>query len=47
MIGEYFSWLSHDDLYYPTKIAEQVDVLKNMKDKEHVILSSDYTLIDQ
>ena len=24
MKGEYFSWLSHDDLYEPTKIEKQV-----------------------
>lgn len=28
MDGEYFSWLSHDDLYMPNKIEEQINVLK-------------------
>ena len=31
MKGEYFSWLSHDDLYYPEKIEKEmqaVDVYK-------------------
>jgi len=27
MKGEYFSWLSHDDVYYPNKIEEQVKVI--------------------
>jgi glycosyltransferase involved in cell wall biosynthesis len=27
MTGEYFSWLSHDDLYLPDKIASQLDCL--------------------
>jgi glycosyltransferase involved in cell wall biosynthesis len=29
MTGEYFSWLSHDDLYLPDKIASQLDFLAN------------------
>ncbi len=44
MLGEYFSWLSHDDVYYPNKIEVQINHLKN-KDK-NVILYSDYDLID-
>ncbi len=28
MTGEYFSWLSHDDLYYPEKIQTEIDYLK-------------------
>ena len=31
MKGEYFSWLSHDDLYMPEKIEKQVKALKNHK----------------
>lgn len=34
MTGEYFAWLSHDDVYYPNKIEEQIKALKtngNMK----------------
>lgn len=27
MKGEYFSWLSHDDIYSPTKVSDAVDVL--------------------
>ena len=27
MTGEYFSWLSHDDVYLPTKIEKQINVL--------------------
>ena len=26
MNGEYFSWLSHDDLYLPNKIKEQINI---------------------
>ena len=30
MRGEYFSWLSHDDIYMPDKIEKQVQVLENV-----------------
>ncbi len=30
MQGEYFSWLSHDDLYFPTKIEKQLEALKQV-----------------
>lgn len=30
MNGEYFSWLSHDDLYYPEKISAQIAFLNNL-----------------
>ena len=29
MTGEYFSWLSHDDMYHPEKIEKQVRALEN------------------
>ncbi len=29
MHGEYFAWLSHDDIYYPDKIKWQVEALEN------------------
>ena len=32
MRGEYFSWLSHDDLYEPEKIETQVKLIKTDKD---------------
>ncbi len=32
MKGEYFSWLSHDDLYLPNKIEKQVSLLESEKD---------------
>lgn len=33
MKGEYFSWLSHDDVYCPDKIERQVRYLENKTDK--------------
>ncbi len=43
MTGEYFSWLSHDDIYYPNKIEESIKFIKN--DKQ--IVYSDYDLLYQ
>ncbi|MBQ6703105.1 MAG: glycosyltransferase [Clostridia bacterium] len=45
MTGDYFSWLSHDDRYYPNKIESQVNYLK--KFDENTILYSDYDLMDE
>ena len=47
MTGEYFSWLSHDDKYYPDKIEKQIEYLRENEliDKK-VILYSDYDLMD-
>lgn len=39
MTGEYFSWLSHDDVYEPKKIEEQVRLLCEQADKQCVIFS--------
>ena len=39
MRGEYFSWLSHDDLYYPKKIARSVEELSKLEDKNTIIIS--------
>lgn len=46
MKGEYFSWLSHDDLYFDNKIEEQVKFLEGIKDKETVIFN-DVMYIDE
>lgn len=40
MTGEYFSWLSHDDYYYPDKIEKQIDFLKKQKNKDIVIYNN-------
>lgn len=46
MKGEYFSWLSHDDMYLPEKIESQINILKNLEDKTTVIYSG-YKYIDE
>ncbi len=37
MEGEYFSWLSHDDLYAEDKIEEQIKALSSLEDKNTII----------
>lgn len=44
MTGEYFSWLSHDDLYYPKKVEAQVDFLNSLDEKK-VVIYSNYSLL--
>lgn len=34
MTGEYFSWLSHDDAYTPTKVADAVEALRNAQEAD-------------
>lgn len=46
MQGEYFSWLSHDDLYEPEKIESEIEVLAKMHDKENTIICCADGLID-
>ena len=48
--GEYISWLSHDDVYYPEKIERQIERLSglsNDRDRDNTILISNYSLIDE
>ncbi len=46
MRGEWFSWLSHDDLYYPDKLQTEIDFLrklnieKNDKIENHIIFAA-------
>ena len=48
MRGEWFSWLSHDDLYAPNKVQEQVDYINSLESKkvENNVLFSASVLID-
>lgn len=39
MQGEYFSWLSHDDMYEPQKVEKQVDALMKSEDKMVAVCS--------
>lgn len=45
MSGDYFSWLSHDDVYFPEKIETQISHLKKIG--RDVAIYSDYQFIDE
>ena len=45
MTGDYFSWLSHDDVFCPNKLAVQVGYLSSVG--REVVLYGDYALIDE
>ncbi|MBQ8056707.1 MAG: glycosyltransferase [Ruminococcus sp.] len=37
MNGEYFSWLSHDDVYTPDKVEKAVEALSKIEDKRAIV----------
>ena len=43
--GEYISWLSHDDVYFFSKIEKQISFL-NINNEKKVILYSDWYIMD-
>lgn len=45
MTGDYFSWLSHDDLYFPEKLTVQIETLLTTNNPKTVIYS-DFVLFD-
>jgi len=46
MKGQYFSWLSHDDQYFPQKIEAQLNMLSELKDRTSIIYT-DFNYIDE
>lgn len=40
MHGEYFSWLSHDDLYVPEKIEREMDAIRKSGDSRTIVYSN-------
>ena len=46
MHGEYFSWLSHDDLYLPGKVAHQVRLLSCCGDPKRIVAGG-YVITDE
>lgn len=46
MSGEYFSWLSHDDVYISDKIEKQIDLIQKSGDLTKIVYSG-YKLIDE
>lgn len=48
MRGEYYSWLSHDDMYFPDKVQTEIDYLKknNLLHKKNMVYSN-YLLVNK
>lgn len=47
MRGEYFSWLSHDDLYVPEKIQEQISVLIKEENPLNCVVYSNFATFEK
>ncbi len=45
MTGEYFSWLSHDDMYRPEKVEHELAQLIDEKDKT-IVVAEGYQVVD-
>lgn len=46
MRGEYFSWLSHDDLYASDKVSREVEALASCRDKANTVVCCADNLVD-
>ena len=46
MKGDFFCWLSHDDIFLPHKLQRQVEMLEALNNRD-VVLYSDYQIIDE
>lgn len=46
MTGEYFSWLSHDDMYEKTKIEDQVNFLNKLDSKNIIVACNTKVLFE-
>ena len=40
MRGKYFSWLSHDDVYYPDKVQFEINALRAVGDMSRIVYSN-------
>lgn len=47
MLGEFFSWLSHDDVYYPDKIARQMEYWQELADDRAILFSGSHIIDDR
>ena len=44
MRGQYFSWLSHNDIYLPEKVQVEIDALRKAGDMSKIVHSEDASL---
>ncbi len=47
MTGDYFSWLSHDDMYLPEKIEKQIKAIEERDEEERFVYSNFRCLIEK
>lgn len=47
MKGDYFSWLSHDDLYEPERIEVMLSKSMRHKDRLNLVIASSYSYFDE
>lgn len=48
MKGDWFSWLSHDDLYMPDKVKSQINAIRNNRlDTRHTVICCGTQVIDE
>ena len=45
MRGDYFSWLSHDDMYTKDKISKEIELIKTLNDKTEIVNCS-FAVVD-
>ena len=45
MKGDYFSWLSHDDMYYPDKVQVEIDALRESGNMLQAVYSASENLV--
>ncbi|MGE5455585.1 MAG: glycosyltransferase family 2 protein [Ignavibacteriales bacterium] len=46
MTGEYFAWLSHDDIYLPNNIETHIEYLANISDR-NVVTYTNFNIVDK
>ena len=44
MTGDYFSWLSHDDVYLPNRVERLISFLSTLKDRNAIVFSGYQTI---
>jgi hypothetical protein len=46
MTGDYFAWLSHDDIYFPSYIETHIEYLASSQNKD-IVTYTDFNIVDE